>query len=256
MIFLKKDSEIEILKEGGKILSEILKKVKEKSKPNVSTLFLSNYAFKLIKETGGKPSFLNFRPNFARKPFPAPICISINNVIVHGVPKKDVVLKEGDLVSLDCGLCYKKLYTDMAITFGIGKISKKAKNLIKSTKEALENAIKVCRKGNRIGDISFEIEKTIKKYHFFPICELCGHGVGYQVHEDPFIPNCGSRHSGEILKKGMVIAIEPMASLGTSKIISNKDDEFLTADRSLSSHFEATIAITKSLPIIITPLIE
>jgi len=256
MIFLKKDSEIKILKEGGKILSEILKKVKKKAKPNVSALFLSNYTFKLIKEVGAEPSFLNFKPSFAKKPFPAPICISINEVIVHGVPKKNLILKEGDLVSLDCGLCYKKLYTDMAITFGIGKISKKGKDLIKVTKEALKNAIKVCQEGNRVGDISFEIERTIKKHHFFPICELCGHGVGYQVHEDPYIPNCGLRHTGEVLKKGMVIAIEPMASLGTSKIISNKDDEFLTADRSLSSHFEATIAITKEKPIIITPLIE
>jgi len=256
MIFLKTDSEIEILKEGGKILSEILKKVKEKAKPGISALFLSDYALKLIKKAKAKPSFLNFQPEFAKKPFPAPICISINEVVVHGIPKKERILKEGDVVSLDCGLCYKGLYTDMAISFGVGEISEEAKKLIRATKEALKNAIKICHKGNRIGDISFEIERTIKKHHFFPICELAGHGVGYQVHEDPYIPNCGKKNTGEILKKGMVLAIEPMASLGTSKVISNEDDEFLTIDKSLSSHFEATIAITDSEPIIITPLIE
>ena len=256
MILLKKEKEIEILKEGGKILSEILKKVKKKAKPQVSTLFLSNFAFSLIKEAGAKPSFLNFKPEFAKKPFPAPICISVNEVVVHGIPKKDLILKEGDLVSLDCGICYKNLYTDMAITFGIGKISLKAKRLIKATKEALKRAIKLCRPGKRIGDISFEIESTIRKYHFYPICELSGHGVGYQVHEDPYVPNCGFKNTGELLKEGLVIAIEPMAAIGTSEVICDEDEQFLTADGSLSSHFEATVAVTKKGPMILTPLID
>ncbi len=176
--------------------------------------------------------------------------------MVHGIPKKDLILKEGDLVSLDCGICYKNLYTDMAITFGIGKISLKAKRLIKATKEALKKAIKVCRPGKRIGDISFEIESTIRKYHFYPICELSGHGVGYQVHEDPYVPNCGFKNTGELLKEGLVIAIEPMAAIGTSEVICDEDDQFLTADGSLSSHFEATVAVTKKGPMILTPLID
>lgn len=254
MIKIKTKEEIEILREGGKRLSYILNKVAEKVKPGISIEILDEYASKLIKEGGDKAAFLNYTPRGARRPYPASICISVNNEIVHGIPNEDpLVLQEGDIVTLDLGLVHNSLITDSAVTVPVGKVSDKNKKLIEHTKEALYLGIKEARGGGHVGDIGEAIGNFARGLGY-GICEgLAGHGVGYSVHEDPYVPNEGRLGAGEKLKPGMVIAIEPMLTLGTDKIVLAKDGyTYKTADGSNASHFEHTIAITDGEPIILT----
>lgn len=254
MIKLKTKEEIEKLKIGGQKLAKILALTAKEVKPGVTTKFLNDFAHKLILEEKAKPAFLNFKPDGAKRPFPASICISINDEIVHGIPNENPKeIKEGDVVGLDAGLIYEGLFTDHAITMCVGETTKEIKNLLARTKEALNAGIKMARIGNTIGDIGDAIQKVAEKSGLSIIEGLSGHGVGYTVHEEPYVPNYGKKGTGERLEEGMVLAIEPMFSLGSSKIILDKDGyTYKTKDGSISAQFEHTIAITKNGPIILT----
>ncbi|MSU45365.1 MAG: type I methionyl aminopeptidase [Candidatus Zambryskibacteria bacterium] len=254
MVNIKTKEEIEIMKEGGKRHSFVLSKIAEKVVPGVSTQELEDYANELIKEGGDKGAFLNYTPKGAKRAYPASLCVSVNNEIVHGIPNEDpLILQEGDIVSLDLGLVHQGLITDSAITVGVGKASDEDRKLMEHCKEALFLGIKAARGGGHVGDIGHAIESFIRPLGYGLSEGLAGHGVGYKVHEDPFVPNQGKRGSGELLRPGMVIAIEPMVTLGTDKIVLAKDGyTYKTADGSNAAHFEHTVAITENEPIILT----
>ncbi len=251
----KTEEEISLLKEGGKKLAQVLKELISLAKPGANAFDLELKARQLIKEFGGRPSFLNYQPDFTSKPFPAALCVSINDSVVHGLPKKDIYFKENDLISLDIGMEYKGLYTDMAYSIFLGTPEKKIAKLLKAVRSALSQGIKKAKTGNFLSDISFIIEKTIKKYGFLPICELTGHGVGCAVHEEPYVFNCYFGKKNIKLKQGLVLALEPMAGLGSNKVFQDKDDVFKMADKKSSAHFEQTIVVTNKGPEIITPFI-
>lgn len=217
-------------------------------RPGLYASELDARAAELIREGGDTPAFLNYQPYGASRPYPANLCVSINDEIVHGIPTEgDKVLKEGDIVSIDLGLIHKGLITDAAITVPVGKISKELSGLLSDTKEALMAGIKAAKGGARVGDISSAIQAIGKAKGYGIVEELAGHGVGYHVHEDPYVPNFGHAGKGELLKPGMVIAIEPMFNIGTKKIRLDADGyTYRTADGKPSAHFEHTIVITKS----------
>lgn len=249
---LKSLEQIKIMKEGGKILADVLEILAGEIKIGISTKHLDELARKLLKERGAEAAFLNYSPDFLNKPYPAGLCVSVNEQIVHAIPS-DRILKQGDIISLDLGVKYKGLITDSAITIGIGKISREAEKLIDVTKKSLVMAIKEAKVGNHLGDISFAIQNHIEKNGFQVIKELCGHGVGLEVHEEPDILNFGKKGEGIELKEGMVLAIEPMAAIGNPKIKKSKDGfGYETYDGSLAAHFEHTVAVTKDGPMILT----
>jgi len=252
VIYFKTAEDIKILREGGKKLALILKKTTQAVKPGISTADLDKLAFNLISEYGGKPSFLNYQPSFADKPFPATLCTSINATVVHGVPSEEKILKQGDIISLDIGMEYKGLFTDMAITVGVGEIKPIYKKLIKTTKESLSQAIKTSKVNNTLGDVGYAIQKCVEKQGFVVVKGLVGHGVGYSPHEDPVVYNYGTPHQGIKLEEGMVIAIEPMVTFDDGTVKEEKDGSFVTANGRVACHFEHTIAITKKGPIVIT----
>jgi methionyl aminopeptidase len=255
MIIIKTPEQIEILREGGKRLATVLHKVKEKVAPGVSTWELDEYAEQLIREMGDTPAFKNYRPEGAPKPFPASLCVSVNEEVVHGIPKKTKVLKVGDIVSIDLGLNHKGMFTDMAMTVPVGEISSANQKLLETTAKALMVGIDAAVIGNKTGDIGYAIEKFVKPYKYGIVEVLSGHGVGKHIHEDPFIPNFGKPHTGEKLIPGMVVAIEPMLNTGTKHVsIADDDWTFYTDDRKRSAHFEHTILITEDGPEILTLL--
>jgi methionyl aminopeptidase len=255
VIRLKSKEEIEILRQGGKILAAILKETAGRVAPGVVTSELNDLVNELCRKYKVRPTFLNYTPNGAPRPYPASICISINDEIVHGIPNEGPrrTLKEGNIVSLDMGLAYKNLIVDGAVTVGVGKIDMVAAKLLAATKEALSAGISAARAGKKTGDIGHAIETVAKKYGFSTLEELGGHGVGFEPHEDPFVPNFGRPNEGVVLKPGMVLAIEPIFNEGTSEIVLNKDGyTFRTADGKRSAHFEHTVAVTESDPEILT----
>jgi methionyl aminopeptidase len=254
MIRIKTSEEIEIMKEGGRRHSFILSEIAKKVVPGVSTQVLEGWAQELIKEGGDTPSFLNYKPKGARRPYPAALCVSINNEIVHGIPNEDPkILKEGDIVSLDLGLTHQGLITDSAITVAVGNISEEDRKLIEHCKEALYLGIKAARGGGCIGDIGYDIESFAKPLGYGLAEGLAGHGVGHKVHEEPFVPNEGRKGAGERLKPGMVLALEPMLTMGSGRVVLSKDGyTYKTADGSKAAHFEHTIVITDGEPIILT----
>ena len=254
MITIKSDEEIEVLRECGKRLAFILQEVAKTVKPGVSTDELNDIANALAEERGDIPSTLNYKPKGAKRAYPASICVSINDEIVHGIPNENPrILKEGDIVSLDMCLTHAGLVTDSAITVPVGKIDLIAQKLISVTKEALYAGIKVAKGNKHTGDIGYAVERVAKANGFSIVEDLCGHGVGYSVHEDPYVPNYGERGRGDKLKMGMTIAIEPMLNEGKKEIFIDKDGyTFKTKDGSRSAHFEHTVLITSGEPEILT----
>jgi methionyl aminopeptidase len=254
MIKLKTAAEIEILRVGGRRHAEILSELARLVRPGVSTLILEEEALRLIKEGGDKPAFLGYKPRGAKRPFPAALCVSINEEIVHGIPnEKERIVKDGDIVSLDLGLSHGGLITDAAITVGAGAIDDESRRLIDTAKFALERGIEEAMPAKTVGDIGFAISEVVKESGFVLARDLAGHGVGYSVHEDPFVPNFGTKGQGEKLVPGMVIAIEPMVNAGKSGIVISKDGYTIsTVDGSRSAHFEHTVAITENGNIILT----
>lgn len=248
MIYLKNNREITIMREGGKILAEIMAKLKDETKVGIKTIQLEILAKNLIKKNQVKPSFLG------EDGFPSVLCVSINDEIVHGLPSERVI-KNGDIVSLDFGIIYKGFHSDMAITIPVGEVEAESLRLIKTTKKVLKLAIKKAKVGNTLGDVGNIIERYITARGFYVIKDLCGHGIGRRLHEDPQVLNFGKRYHGIKLEEGMTICIEPMAAVGTSKIKQIKGEfAFRTTDGSMSSHFEHTIAITKNGPKILTKI--
>ncbi|MEI6280521.1 MAG: type I methionyl aminopeptidase [bacterium] len=258
MIIIKTKEEIEIIREGGKHLASVLYSLKEKVAPGVSTKELDLYAEKLIRDFGDTPAFLNYRPEGANIPYPASLCVSVNDEVVHGIPKKDRILKEGDIVSLDLGVRHEGLFSDMAITVPVGMVNAKNLKLIEITEKALYVGIDAAQAGNTVGDIGHAIESFVRsqKENKYGIVEvLSGHGVGRAIHEDPYIPNFGKKGAGAKLIPGMVIALEPMLNLGTKNVtIDNDQYTFRTADGKLSAHFEHTILITDGEPEVLTKI--
>ena len=255
-VTIKTKEEIDILREGGKRLAFILAEVAKAVKAGVSTIDLDNLARQLAEDGGDKPAFLNYKPGGAKRPYPAAICVSINDEIVHGIPNENPkIIKDGDIVSLDMGLNHKGLFTDSAVTVGVGSLDEAGKNLIETTKQSLYEGIKAIKEGNHIRDISYAIEKFVRPKRLGIVEELCGHGVGYKVHEDPYVPNYCLEDKGEKLKAGMVIAIEPMLNEGSKKIkLADDGWTYRTADGSRSAHFEHTIVVTKNGAEILTEL--
>lgn len=247
----KTPAEIRALAEGGKILAAVLRKVSKKAKPGVTLKQLDEIASEMLDKKAVESSFRGYTPQSNLRPFPAVICTSLNWTVVHGIPGENI-LKQGDLLSLDLGVRYKNLFTDSAITVGIGTIPPKFNKLLNVTRRALDAGIKAAKLGNTTGDIGFAIQQVVQRAGFAIIRELVGHGVGYAVHEPPFVPNFGSPKSGIKLAPGMVIAIEPMVTTGSGEIEMSSDGSFITKDRAPAAHFEHTVAITKRGPIILT----
>ncbi len=246
-IIIKTKEEIDILREGGKRLATILAKVAQAVKPGVSAYDLDALAEQLIREGGDEPAFKGYKPSHHSKPFPATLCVSVNSEVVHGIPHKEKILKEGDIVSIDLGIKHKGLFTDHAITVPVGKISKADQDLLTVTNEALLAGIDAISSGTKVGDVGSTIAAYAKKAKYGIIRELAGHGVGKYIHEDPFIPNYGVAGKGAMFVPGMVVAIEPMFTRGGEGIMVLSDGYTVkTVDNSKSAHFEHTVLITET----------
>lgn len=240
--FIKTEEEIAIIAEGGKLLGDILARTAMLVKPGISTKELNDYADSEIRKVGGIPSFIGYGPK--NNTFPAALCTSINDVVVHGIPSAKDILKEGDVVGLDIGMKYKGLYTDTALTVPVGKINAGLERLLKTTQRALMAGIDTAKPGNRLGDVGASIQAEADRERFGVVRDLVGHGVGYEVHEDPMVPNYGTRGTGAILKEGMVLAIEPMFTMGGYEVYFDNDGWTIrTEDGSVSAHFEHTIVV-------------
>lgn len=253
MVTIKTKQDIARLREGGKRLAHVLSELVKAARPGVSSKELDALALELVRKGGDKPSFLNYKAKGSKHAYPASLCVSINDAVVHGLPQNADVIKEGDIVSLDMGLIHEGMYLDSAVTIGIGKLDTIGQKLIDTTKEALEVGVKEAQAGKYTGDVGYAIEHFIKPFHFGIVRELAGHGVGYAVHEDPYVPNYGKRGKGAKLEPGMVIAIEPMVNEGGAEIYVDDDGfTFRTKDRKRSAHFEHTVLITDGKPEILT----
>lgn len=246
MIKLKTPAEIEIMRQGGKILALVIDDVIKQVKPGISTQEINDLAERLIKKYFAKPSFKGYKASWASYPFPSALCLSLNHEVVHGMPSKEKILREGDILGIDCGLEYRGYFTDMAKTVGVGKISRDTKKLLAVTEEALMQGIKQAKVGNKLSNISRAIQATVEKSGFSVVRQLVGHGIGDKPHEDPQIPNYVDRNYEDIiLKRGMVLAIEPMVNVGDFLVETLPDDwTIVTVDSSLSAHFEHTLAVT------------
>ena len=245
MAKIKTTEEIALLRESGKRLARVLHLVAKEVRPGVTTKHLDEVAEQLIRETGDVPPFLNYTPHGARDPFPASLCVSVNDEIVHGIPGERII-KDGDIISLDLGLSHKGMITDAAVTVAVGKVSPEIVELIKETERSLEEGMRAIRTGGHIGDIGAAVEAVAHKHGYGIVRELGGHGVGHAVHEDPYVPNYGKKGTGPILKSGMVLALEPMFMLGREDIRILPDGyTVITKDGSLSAHFEHTVVITE-----------
>ncbi len=239
MISIKTDHEIELLKQAGHIVYLTHKYLEPYIKPGITTKQLDKLAHDFIISQNATCSFLNYEG------FPASICTSINEEVVHGIPSNRK-LKNGDIISIDIGACYEGYHGDSAWSYPVGKISEEKKYLLEHTKKALYEGLKAVKAGARIGDIGYAVESYAKKHHLGVVEELVGHGVGSSIHEDPEVPNYGQKNTGHILKENMVIAIEPMLNLGTANVLMLDDDwTIITEDNKPSAHFEHTVVVTK-----------
>lgn len=243
---IKTEEDIKTLRVSAHRLAEVMRAVAKEVRPGVTTGYLNDLAHKLITEKDNDtPAFLNYQPFGAEYPYPASICISVNEEVVHGIPSHDRVLQNGDLVSLDGGINHNGMISDHAVTVACGNITDAERELMDVTKRAMMAGIHAAKAGNYIRDISRAIEAEIPKKHGI-VKELCGHGVGYAVHEEPYVPNFDTGERGIKLKVGMVIAIEPMVNLGTDEVDMLDDGyTFVTSDGKRSAHFEHTVLITE-----------
>lgn len=248
------DTERANLIEAGKRLAAVLETLRVKVVPGVATQELDDAAERLILDGGDEPCFLGYTPEGARRPYPAALCVSINDEVVHGIPNESVkILKEGDIVGLDLGLTHKGIIVDAAITVPVGEASEETKKLLAATERALAAGIRAAVPGKHIGDISHAIQKEIEGAGFSVVKELGGHGVGALVHEEPFIPNFGRAGEGELLEEGMVLALEPISTAGKAAVILAPDGyTYRTKDGSRSAHFEHTILLQKGGARIVT----
>ena len=238
MISLKSSREIELMDRAGTVVALVHKRLKEEIKPGMTTKHIDQICEEVIRENGCTPSFKGLYG------FPGSVCTSVNEVLVHGIPGSQI-LKNGDIISVDVGACYKGYHGDSAWTFLVGDVDEKTRDLCRVTEEALCRGLEQVRPGNRIGDISWAIQSYVEAHGYSCPIEYTGHGIGKSVHEDPYVPNVGKPHTGPILKRGMCIAIEPMVFMGKPHCHTLDDDWGVVAnDHSLSAHYEHTIAIT------------
>ena len=247
MVSLKTARELSLMKDACRISAEALRAAGEAVKPGISTLEIDTIVRQYIEKQGATPSFLGYGG------FPASACISVNNVVIHGIPKPTTVLKHGDIVSIDTGACYRGWHGDNAYTFPCGSISAEAQRLLDATRESLYEGIKQATVGNRIGDIGSAVQEYVEARSYSVVRKYVGHGVGAKLHEDPNVPNYGTKGKGIRLLPGMTIAIEPMVNEGThhTRVLGDKWT-VVTVDGRLSAHFEHTIAITPDGPKILT----
>jgi len=247
MVYLKTDEEIELLRENNILVSRTLAEVGKNIRPGVSTKELDTIAEEFIRSHGAVPAFLGYQG------FPASLCISVNEHVVHGIPSSKIILKEGDIVSVDCGTFLKGFVGDSAYTFAVGEVAPEVEQLLTVTKEALCKGAAEAVIGKRVGDISYAVQTYSESFGYGVVRELQGHGLGRKMHEDPGVPNYGARGRGPLLKEGMVICIEPMINLGTKSVVFERDGWTVrTKDRKPSAHFEYAVAIRKDGPDILT----
>lgn len=238
MIELKTEEEVELLRENNLLVSATLAEVARHIAPGVSTLALDKIAEEFIRSHGALPGFLGYNG------FPNTLCVSLNEQVVHGIPSSKVILKDGDILSVDCGTFMKGFYGDSAYTFAVGEVAPKVLELLRVTKEALYKGVAQAKVGNRVGDISSAVQEHAEGYGFSVVREMVGHGLGRAMHESPEVPNYGARGRGPLLKKGMVLCIEPMINMGGRAIVFEKDGWTVrTRDRQPSAHFEFAVAI-------------
>lgn len=238
MIYLKSDEEIELLRESNQIVAKALAEIAKIIKPGVTTLELDKRAEEFIRDMGGVPGFLGYGG------FPGSICTSVNDQIVHGIPSADVVLKEGDIISVDCGVLKNGFHGDSAYTFCVGEVDPEVKKLLRTTKESLYKGIEQAFEGKRIGDVASAIQIYCEERGYSVVREMVGHGVGRSLHESPEVPNYGRRGNGIRLQAGMTIAIEPMINMGSRRLIFERDGwTTRTADGKPSAHFEHSVAV-------------
>ena len=246
MIIIKNNNEIDRMRDAGRIVAETLLIVEEKIKPGITTAELDKVAEEFITKHGAKPSFKGLYG------FPSSLCISVNEQVVHGIPGA-YTLKEGDIISVDCGALLNGFHGDAARTFSVGKVSQEAQKLIEVTRDCFFEGIKFAQVGNRLTDISHEIQRYVEDSGFSVVRDFVGHGIGRNVHEDPEVPNFGRPGRGPKLTEGMVLAIEPMVNIGTYRVKTLSDDwTVVTSDGSLSAHYENTVAILPDGPEILT----
>ncbi|MBP6260124.1 MAG: type I methionyl aminopeptidase [Paludibacter sp.] len=240
MIFLKTDEEIELLRTSNQIVAKTLAEIAKIIAPGVSTMQLNNLADEFIRDNGGIPNFLNYGG------FPYSICASVNEQVVHGFPSEKVILKDGDIISVDCGVLINGFNGDSAYTFCVGEVKPEIVSLLKTTKESLYKGIENAVEGKRIGDIGFAVQTYCEERGYSVVREMVGHGVGRKLHESPEVPNYGKKGNGVLLKSGMTIAIEPMINLGSRHLVFEKDGwTTRTLDRKPSAHFEHSVAIRR-----------
>lgn len=255
MIFLKSRQEIEIMRTANRIVSEILVDLRERIRPGISTGEIDRVSSELIKKKSARSAFKGYQIRPGVPPFPATICVSLNNEVVHGIPSMQRVISAGDVVSLDFGVIYKDFYGDAAITFVLGEVDGQVHRLIRTTAAALEAGIEQARVGNRLGDVSAAVQERVEREGFSVVREFVGHGVGRRLHEDPPVPNYGVRERGVRLREGMVLAIEPMVNNGGPEVMMMSDGwTAVTRDGSLSAHFEHSVAVTENGPEVLSRL--
>ena len=246
MISIKSAQDLEIMREGGRLLASVMKELGAMVEPGVTPRQIDQRGHALITKAGGVPSFLDYNG------FPASVCISVNEAIVHGIPD-DRDLQPGDIVGLDLGVFLGGFHTDSAWTFPVGEISETTQRLLNVTRESMYQGIAKAKAGNRIGDVSATIQKYVESNGYSVVTELVGHGIGKSLHEEPSVPNYGKPGRGPAIREGMTFCVEPMVNQGTPKTKTLADKwTMITADRKLSAHFEHTIAITKNGPVILT----
>jgi len=243
---LKTEEEIALIRESSLLVGKTLGEVKKHVRPGISTLELDKIAEEFIRDHGAIPAFKDYEPSFGHSPFPGTLCTSINEVVVHGMPSSKHTLKDGDIISVDCGVYMNGYFGDSAYTFTVGEISPQVRKLLNVTKRSLYMGIEKAVDGMRLGEISHAIQRYVESHGFSVVREMVGHGLGKELHEPPEIPNYGRRRSGIRLKEGMVIAIEPMINLG-KRFIKVDDDGWtvFATDRKPSAHFEHTVVVRK-----------
>lgn len=247
MINYKTEEEIELLRENNMLVSRTLAEVGKHVQPGVSTLELDRIAEAFIRDHGAVPGFLGYNG------FPNSLCISVNEQVVHGIPSDKLILKEGDIISVDCGTIMKGFYGDSAYTFAVVEIAPDVQRLLDVTKEALYKGAAQARVGNRIGDVAHAVQEHAEMHGFSVVRELVGHGLGRNMHESPEVPNYGAKGRGPLLKEGLVICIEPMINMGSRYVVFERDGWTVrTKDRKPSAHFEFAVAITKDGPDVLT----
>lgn len=242
MIHLRTNDEIALLKENAMIVSKTLAEIGKRVVPGITTIELDKFAETFIRDHGAVPAFLNYNG------FPNTLCLSVNDVVVHGIPS-GYRLQEGDILSVDCGTCYKGYFGDSAYTFAVGEVDEAAKQLMRITRESLFKGIAQAVAGNRVGDISAAVQTHVEQFNYGVVREMVGHGLGRRLHEKPDVPNYGKRGNGKRLQEGMVICIEPMINEGTQEVFLEDDGWALrTKDGKRSAHFELTVAIRREQP--------